>query len=204
MIRSVKSARVALSFLVPGSLILSGVASAAEGAGSSAGSSSSQSVPPGGAAESQKKLIKSELAPHTVMIETALKASQTEIEGIRSQLKAEEGRQSAEAIDHYKLYSKEIRDNVNTLATHQAHLKGMAQKFANVASSKEFREANAAIDEYRTLASRWEGKAAASAYWNDRRQVSSDLDSLTQRIDSAMSKTKGFNSSQLDLSTSLG
>lgn len=202
MIRSVHFARFALSVIastaVSAAFVTPGVVGAEERA--SPGNPGTSSDP----TQAQRKLIKSELAPHSVMIETALKASQTEIEGIRSQLKAEEGRQSAESIDHYKIYSKEIRDNANTLATHQAHLKEMSKKFSNVASSKEFREANAAIDEYRNLATRWESKASTSAYWNDRSQVSNDLDSLVRRIDTAMNKTKGFNSSQLDLSTSLG
>ena len=137
---------------------------------------------------------KSEVAPHTVMIESALMSALDQIKGIRLQLDIG----STEAINHMKLHSKEINDDLKTTLAHQKELQGAVKIFPELANSKDYKVANTALSDVEGVNKAWQIKTTQSDYWNNQDQVRADLDMFEGRLNSALDRTKSFNSNKLN------
>ncbi|MCM2279924.1 MAG: hypothetical protein NDJ89_17760 [Oligoflexia bacterium] len=140
------------------------------------------------------------LAPHSVMIETALKSAQQQIRGLRQELQVSEAKPSAKFIDHFRMFSKEINNDLKMAKIHQDELQGEAGRFPEVARSDDLKSSAAAVADINTFNTKWQAKAGTSAYWSNKAQAMNDLDQLDRQLSRAVDKAASFNSSQLEIS----
>ena len=137
---------------------------------------------------------KSEIAPHTVMIESAIMSALDQIKGIRLQLDIG----STEAINHMKLHTKEINDDLKTSLAHHKELQGAVKNFPAVANSKDYKVANTALSDVDSVNKAWQLKTTQTDYWKNQNQVKADLDMFEGRLNSALDRTKSLNANQLN------
>jgi len=137
---------------------------------------------------------KMSLAPHSIAVETSLLSAIDQIKGLKAQVKTAQNQPTAEFMDHYKFHTREMKDSLKNVKTHEAQLKSSASKFPNVAQSDQFRQMAPALNDVERLSSQWEKQSASQGYWRDASKVTSDLNQLERRLTTALEKTKSFNS----------
>jgi hypothetical protein len=139
------------------------------------------------------RLAKTAIAPPAIRIETSLKAALQEVKGLRAQL-ATLPATAPEAMDHIRIYEREILEQARSVSTHQMHLQSQAKRLPQVNSTNEFRLANSALSELKSLIRQWAARANSPSYWKDRDRAFADLDSLEKRLDGAVGKLHSLSS----------
>ena len=142
------------------------------------------------------------MSPHTLTIQSELRGALDHVKAIRTELK-NELMANAEGMDHFKLQSRQINDELKIALTHDKALSGEAAKFPDVAKSNEYKAVAPAINEVQKLNLTWQGKVNSKSYWNNKDQAMTDLDSFETRLNEAIDKTKSLNS-KLSISSELG
>jgi hypothetical protein len=153
--------------------------------------------------EQQKMSLKTELAPHVVVISSSLESAKDQLAGVRAQYELSENSQSR-PMTQIKLHTRELRYDLKVAMNSQSQLQSGAKKYPTVAQSGEFRQINSSLSEVNKTAQNWESKSKSSSYWNNKDQVKQDLDNFEKQIDSAISNARSFESKQFDMSTSTG
>lgn len=157
------------------------------------GDTSSQQKP----TEQQKMAMKSELAPHVVVIESSLESAKDQLAGIRAQYELSEDQQK-HPIEQIRLHTRELRDDLKMAMDHQTRLQSGVKKYPQVAQSGEFRQVSSSLSEVNRGVQSWETKSKSTAYWNNKDQVKQDLDTFEKQLDSAISNAKSFGSKQFE------
>jgi len=153
--------------------------------------------------EQQKTALKTELAPHVVVISSSLESAKDQLAGVRAQYELAEGQQTR-PMTQIKLHTREIRDDIKMATDSQSQLQSGAKKYPAVAQSGEFRQVNSSLGEVTKTAQSWESKSKSTSYWNNKDQVKQDLDNFEKQIDSAISNAKSFESKQFESTSSTG
>lgn len=145
--------------------------------------------------DQQKMARKVELVPHAVVIESSLESAKDQLAGIRSQYELTDGQKDRSMVQgHVKLHAREIKDDLKMAMDHQSRLQGGVKKYPEFAQSGEFRGVNSSLTELNKTAQNWENKSKSAGYWNNKDQVTQDLDNFEKQIDSAISNAKSFES----------
>lgn len=141
------------------------------------------------------------VGPHAIMVHTSLQSAKDEVNGIKSQLKADAGAApSMEAVEHLKMYSRAINTDVKTAEIHEKELKSAATtQFPNLTKSDQYQMLSTAVGDVATMNKNWQDRTSDSTYWKNTAQVNVDLDQLSKRIDKALDQSKDFGSSQLNV-----
>lgn len=148
----------------------------------------------------QAKAAKSNLTPQVVFIQSSLLSAQNQIKGLRADLKASDRPNADYYYEYFKMHSKEINNDVQGAGMQGARLNTGIKKFPELAKNEDFHSADAALNELKTLNTSWQAKIARNSYWNDKQQVTQDLDAFEKRLNMALDKTKSFSASGLDVS----
>ena len=151
------------------------------------------------------------LGQHTIVIESSLMSALDQVKGVRAQYdlaankekaSKEAGQMAATMIDPKTSvgpHVQELDGDLKSVSTHQAMLSSGASQFVKINSSDQYGEMNTAIDQVKSTAKSWQGRAMSKSYWQNREMVMSDLESLEKQLTMAIDKTKSFNSDKLDI-----
>ena len=151
--------------------------------------------------EKEKKQAQQDLAPHSLMMETLLMGALTDVKGLRAELKVNEDQvPSANFIQHFRMLGKEINDDLKVVKVHESELQGSVQKHPEIAKTSDYRSLVPSLNELYSQNASWQAKVGNNDYWKNSKNVMRDLSKIEGRINQAINKTKGFNSSQLDVS----
>ncbi len=155
--------------------------------------------------------LRQSLGQHTIVIESSLMSALDQVKGIRAQYdlaankekaSKEAGQMAATMIDPKTSvgpHVQELDGDLKSVSTHQAMLSSGASQFVKINSSDQYGEMNTAIDQVKSTAKSWQGRAMSKSYWQNREMVMSDLESLEKQLTMAIDKTKSFNSDKLDI-----
>lgn len=148
----------------------------------------------------QLAAAKNELAPHALMIRTALRSALDEVKGLRSQLNAVPA-SAPESMEHIRTYERQLLSDLSLVSTHQGHIQSNISKYPEIAKSNQYRDINTSLMDVRTFSQTWDGEAGAQpSYWNNKEQAMSDLKQLETKLNTAINKTESFSSDELKVS----
>jgi hypothetical protein len=155
--------------------------------------------------DSAKKLAKSNLAPHALMMESSLHSAMDQVQGIKGEMEVTQDLKKADkmAVQGYKDFIKEMKNDINVARTHERQMMSHIHKYPEVANSNEFKSVDPALRNLQTSLKQWESKTNNAQYWNNQQQAKADIDHLQKQLSNALDKVKSFNSSQLN-TTSTG
>jgi hypothetical protein len=155
------------------------------------------------AANNQAQLqTQSSLTPHSVMIESSLRSTLDQVNGIRTQLSASTPATSHEAVEHLNTYKKEIGNDLERANVHLGHLEKSAKKFPNLSQSEEYKDLTTALSEVNRINQDLQNKMASETYWANKEQVQKDMSQFKKQLNQAIDKTDRFVSTKLDIKPS--
>jgi hypothetical protein len=158
--------------------------------------------------DEMKKQAKNEVAPHAIMVKSSLESAKEQISGLKDQMKlakadnSDQMKVQGQVMEHFKLHTKNLKQDIDTAQKHSMELSSSVKKYPELANAEDYRSLNSALMDVRSSTQSWQAKAASPSYWKNSQQVSSDLDSLDQKINNAIDKDKSFSSTHLDFSLS--
>ncbi len=181
--------------------------------GSTAGQQAGQGVPgtaapkgPNAAVEDQTQLreAKSKVAPHSMLIESALRSALGQADGVKAQIREAEASRSdapltSEQLSALSSAGLELASDLDTARLHRGQLRDGLQEFPRLSSSREFRDADRAFSELFSVERVWKQRMNRQEYWQNRARVNSDLALLQERIRAALSATRRFNMARLNI-----
>lgn len=143
---------------------------------------------------------KTTLAPHSLMIETSLMSAMSQLKGLRTQLQVAETA-TPEAIQHFKMHSKEISADLMMAKTHEKQLMSRMGKFPQIAQNEKTKTVSTNLMTVTEMDRTWKPQTQQKAYWQNKVKVMADLDLLEQRLNTALDSMKSFNSDQLKIAS---
>lgn len=140
--------------------------------------------------------VRSEIGPHAVTVRTELESAIGQVKGLKAQVSLSE-KPSPDQIEHFKMHSKEMNEDIKTAGVHQGVLRSRIGKYPEVARSQEYKSLNTSFTDSERSNRDWQAKTEGADYWQDSKKVMGDLDALERKLNAALDKARRFNTDQL-------
>jgi hypothetical protein len=157
--------------------------------------------------DQMKMSARSTIAPHSILMQTALTSARDQIQGLKTQLKAMEntgtstttqGQSAGISGSNDKIFQshvKELRNDLSLAQNHEKELKSNLSKFPQLRNQDDYKNLSTSLQAVNDQLKGWQDKVSSKTYWQNQEQARTDLDGLEQRLNTAIDRTRSFNSS---------
>jgi hypothetical protein len=138
-----------------------------------------------------------DLAPHGIVIQSALTSAKDRIAGMNAQLVALRDvptAQKGEAIKQYQAQAMDLKGDLAEVQTHQRMLTTSLAKYPDIQTQQPIKNLDGALQSLNELNTEWLGKAQSTTYWENTDVAKNDLAHLESSVNQALARTKTFNS----------
>jgi hypothetical protein len=143
------------------------------------------------------------LAPDALRIQTSLMSAADQLKALRAQLRTTENVPiSKQTVAPLRSFGKEMNADISRAIVYQDQLKSKVGIYKGVVDGQAFKMLNDSVADAKKLSSDFESKVSSQAYWNNREQATSDLNTLEKHLNDALDKAKAF--SLTELNTAIG
>jgi flagellar biosynthesis chaperone FliJ len=152
---------------------------------------------------------RAQLAPYSILMQTALTNARDHVQGIKTQLKTMEDNQnqgmtqtkgqsagiSGPSDKIFQMHVKELKDDLSLAQSQEKELRTNISKVPSLKNQDSYKNLGTSLQAVNDQLKTWSDKAQSKTYWQNHEQARTDLNGLEERLNTAIDRAKSFNSS---------